>query len=139
MSPPSALIGRMRIAGQIGLLMMDPMNGHPRDRPAFERERPADRKEILKTSGHFVRAVRVQPVITHADTQPCGHPIKKDRGPENLPAEKKQRGDRPQMEQDHDAGNGPVGLLLVEHVDFGLPLLLWRLVHHAISDLRTDL
>jgi len=37
MRPPGAFVGRMRVAGQIGVLMMHAVRGHPGNGPALER------------------------------------------------------------------------------------------------------
>ena len=42
-----AFARRVRIAFLIGLLMMDAMRGHPEDRAALERQRAAEREEVL--------------------------------------------------------------------------------------------
>ena len=34
-SPPSPVAGRVRVAGQVGLLMVNPVGGHPENRTAF--------------------------------------------------------------------------------------------------------
>ncbi len=74
--------GRMRIALLIGFLMVNTMHGDPEDRPAFERQRAANGEEILQPERAFVSPVRMQPVVSHADSEAGGDPIKEDRDPE---------------------------------------------------------
>jgi hypothetical protein len=74
MRPPAAIVRRVRIARQVGLLMVDAMGGHPENRAAFEGQRAADRKQVLQGERHLVRAVGVQPMVAHADPQPRGEP-----------------------------------------------------------------
>jgi hypothetical protein len=72
--PPTAIVRRVRIARQIGFLVVDAMRGHPENRAAFEGQRAADRKQVLQGQRHLVRAVGMQPVVAHADAQPRGEP-----------------------------------------------------------------
>jgi len=58
----------MWIAVLIGLLVMDSMHGNPENRSALERQSATQRKEILESQWNFIRAVGVEPVISHADT-----------------------------------------------------------------------
>ena len=48
------------------------------------------------------RPVRVQPVVPEADPEPDGHPVQRDRDEQIRPREKEQRGNRSDMECDHD-------------------------------------
>jgi hypothetical protein len=45
----------VRIAIFVGELVMDTVRRNPKHRPAFERQRPADREEILDPLGRLVR------------------------------------------------------------------------------------
>ena len=78
--PERALTRRVRIAFLIRLLMMDAMRRDPEDRSAFERERAADREEVLDELGGLVAAVREQPVIRHADAEHAAGVVENQRG-----------------------------------------------------------
>ena len=73
--PEGAIARRMRIARLVGLLMMDAMGGHPEDRPAFERQRAANGKEILEPHRDLIGPMGVQAMIAHADAEPGGEVI----------------------------------------------------------------
>ena len=78
--PEAAVARRVRIAVVVGVLVVDAVRRHPEDRPALERQRAADRQEVLEGLRRLVAAVRVQPVIAQADAEPDGHPVQR-RGP----------------------------------------------------------
>ena len=80
--PPAAVARAVRIAGLVGKLVMDAVSANPEDRPAFERERCANRGEIFKRLRALVSAVRMQPVIAHADSPAQSHPVERKRCPE---------------------------------------------------------
>ena len=46
--PEAADARRVRIERLVGVLMVQAVRGDPEDRPAFERQRAADREEILE-------------------------------------------------------------------------------------------
>ncbi len=73
--PPGAVVRRVRVAGTVGELMVNPMRRHPENRPSLQRQGSANGQEILQGSRKFVRAVGVQAVITHANPQSDTHPI----------------------------------------------------------------
>ena len=64
-----------RILGLVGVLVMLSMRRDPEDRSALERQRGTDRQEILKPPRRAEAAVRMQPVIAHADAEPDRHPV----------------------------------------------------------------
>jgi len=100
----AALPGRVRVAGLVGFLMMDAVNGHPEDGAAFEAERSAEGEEVFQPHRAFVAPMRMQPVVAHADSQTGGNPIDENRNEEPTPAEHKQSGDGTdvnQGERDH--------------------------------------
>ena len=59
----------MRIAGLIGKLMVHAVGGHPEDRSAFQRHRAERGEEIFQPERNLIGAVRVQPVVAHADAR----------------------------------------------------------------------
>src|SRR5579864_8161736 len=79
-SPPGALIGRVRIAGQVGILVMNSMRGDPGNGSAFQGQRAADGEKILEAHRHLVGPVGVQAMVAHADSQAGGHPVEDNRG-----------------------------------------------------------
>ena len=80
----------MGVARLIGFLMMDPVHGDPKNRPAFEAQRSAKGKEIFKPDRAFVSPVGMQPMVSHADTEAGGDPIKEHGSPKPGPAEHEQ-------------------------------------------------
>ena len=77
--PQSALARRVRIAFHVRKLVVNSMSRHPRNRSAFESQRPASRQEVLHPFRCFVSAMRQQPVIAHADPETSGNPPKHKR------------------------------------------------------------
>ena len=73
--------------------MVDAMNGHPEDRTAFEAERSAKGEEVFQPHRAFVASMRVEPVVSHADSKTGGNPVQEHRGEEPVPTEHKQRRD----------------------------------------------
>ncbi len=70
--------------------MVQAMHGGPGDRTAFERKRPADSKKVFEKDRDLVRAVRVQPVVPHADAEADSQPVEKQGDGEKLPSEHEQ-------------------------------------------------
>ena len=76
--PEAAFTRRVRIAVLVGVLMMDAVRRDPEDRPAFERERPAQRQEVLDRFRGLEPAVGQQPVIADADAEADHDPVDDD-------------------------------------------------------------
>jgi hypothetical protein len=89
----------MRVAGHIGKLVMHAVSGHPEDRAAFQRHRAEGGKDVFHPERNLIRAVRVQPVITHADPEPDRDVVKHGRHGEGLPTEHEQGGNGPDMQE----------------------------------------
>ena len=100
--PPFAVTGRMRIAGAVRELMVHAMHADPEDRPAFQRQRSAYRKEILNPLRSFVAAMRQQPMVAHADSEAAGEPPKEGRNPKRLPGKVKECNYRTDMKSQHE-------------------------------------
>ena len=111
-SPPAAIAGRVRIARQIGFLVMDAMCRNPENRPAFESQCAANSKKILKGQRHLIRPVRVQPVVPHADSQSGGEPQQEQGDRQVRPTEHKQRANGARVQDDESQGGLPVQPLL---------------------------
>ena len=77
----------MRIAFLVGVLVMHAVRGDPEDRPALERQRAADREEVLERLRGLEAAVRVQPVVAEADAEADRHPVQHERDDQIRPAE----------------------------------------------------
>ena len=77
-SPDAAIVGGMRVAFFVGVLVMHAMSSNPEDGPAFESERAADREEILHPFGSLVAAMGEQAVVAHADAEAAGDPPEQD-------------------------------------------------------------
>ena len=96
-------IGECGSPSLIGILVMNAVRGHPENRSAFERQRRANRQQILHPLRSLVAAMRQQPVIAHPDAQAARNPPQKQRDKKCLPGEKEQRGDRAQMKASMNA------------------------------------
>ena len=92
--------------------MVDAMRSHPEDRPAFEGHGAADGKQVFESQGHLVRAVRVQPVVAHADPQSGGEPQEEQGDRQVRPTEHEERRDGADMQKDQYQGGRPVQGLL---------------------------
>ena len=60
---------------------------------------PQTAKKYSSQSGHLVGAVRVQPVVAHADAEADGHVIQDGGDGQSLPAKHEQGGDGPDMQE----------------------------------------
>src|SRR5271165_1157337 len=96
---------------------MDSMRRNPENRTAFERQGTTNGKKILKSQGHPIRPVSVQPMIAHADAKARAHPEEEERDSQCTPTEQEQRGDRPEVEKAEGDAVGPVYFSRVGQVD----------------------
>ena len=87
--PPFAVDRRMRVAFQIGILMMNAVRRHPENRPAFECQRRTPGQEVLHPLRRPVSAMRQQPVIAHADTEAARYPPQENGGKKCRPGKEK--------------------------------------------------
>ena len=75
MTPPAAVVRRVRVARPVAELMMLAMHGDPSDRRNL---RPPGPPTISERAPHkrvgLEAAVRQQPMIAQADPQPAGDP-----------------------------------------------------------------
>ena len=101
--PEAAVARRVRIAVVIRMLMVNAVGRHPEDRAAFERQRSADRQEVLERFRRLVAAMGVQPVIAEADAEADRHPMQHDGHQQIGPAEIEKRRDRQNMKDHHHA------------------------------------
>ena len=108
MAPPLAIARRVRIAIFVGELVMDSVSCNPKHRPAFERQRPADRQEILDPLRRLVGTMGQQTVIPHSDSQAQRNPVKRQCGKESRPAEEEKSGDRPSVKKREGRHRYPV-------------------------------
>src|ERR1700722_788909 len=108
MRPPFPVPRRMRVAGAIGELMMEPMRRYPEQRAAFQRERPANRQKIFDAPRNFIGSVSEQAVIAHADSKTESNPIKQDRRNCGRPTEVEQSGHGPNMDNRKRYDGDPV-------------------------------
>ena len=104
--PPSR--GECGSPSLVGVLMMDAMGRYPEDRPAFERQRRADRQEVFQPLRALEAAVRQQPVIAHADAEATRTPSRRTALQKSFPAEQEERSQCADMECDHEAGSNPI-------------------------------
>ena len=88
--------------------MVDAMHGNPENRAAFESQRAANGEEIFQPDRAFVSPMRMQPVVSHADSEAGGDPIKEDRDPETAPTEHEQRRDCADVKKAHRDRRRPV-------------------------------
>src|SRR5579863_2520674 len=99
MRPESSVARRMRVAGLVGVLMMDAVRRHPADGTTLQSQGPADGQQILDPLRRLVAAVRKQSVVTHPDAQALRHPPQKQRKRQRLPTEYEQGSDGADVEQ----------------------------------------
>jgi hypothetical protein len=107
----------MWIAGLVGFLMVNAVRGNPENRPAFQSQGSANRKEILQPSRNFIGSMGMQAMITHTDAQTSGHPEQKSSDCKTAPVEHKKCYESADMENRQSQNRGPVHLLAVRDVD----------------------
>ncbi len=95
--PPGAFARRVRVAGPVGELMVNPMRCDPENRAALQRQGSANSQEILQYDRQLVRAVGVQTVITHTDAQTDTDPVEHSCRQQTSPAKHKKGGKGPKM------------------------------------------
>ena len=99
---------------------MNAMRGHPENWTALKRQRAAESQEIFERPWKLVRTMRVQPMVSHADTQANADPIKKRSYKNGAPAEHEQGRYRAHVQDGQDGDVGPVQLpLFIDTLDFG--------------------
>src|SRR5437660_9903401 len=74
MRPETAVMGRVRIAFLISVLMMDAMDRNPKERPAFQRQSTADGQKGFHPFISFVTTVTQQAMVAHPNTEAAGNP-----------------------------------------------------------------
>ena len=84
------------------------MCAYPKDWSAFKCQSATYRKEILQSQWDFVRPMRQQAMVAHADAETSSHPIQENRGDCGMPIEHEQRGDCPEMEKHQSDDCWPV-------------------------------
>src|SRR6185369_9092433 len=99
----------MRIAGLVRQTMMQTMCGYPEYRATFQCHGGKNGEQIFNPLGCFIRAMRQQAVITHADTHSAGKPPQNCAERDSLPAEEKQRENGTDMKGSHKEDSDPVG------------------------------
>ncbi len=91
MAPPGAFARRMRVAGDVGVLVVlathaDPVNGRTfAGHRAQKRQEPPHKRIRLET------LVRQQPMVAQAHAQPAGQPRHDQQQQQALPGEDKRR------------------------------------------------
>src|SRR5947209_2630561 len=121
--PPGSVARAVRVGGNVRVRVMNPVGRDPLDRPALQRQRGADRENILDPLRRLVAAVRQQPVVAHADAEASGHPEDDEGNDQRRPREHEERGHRAYVEDDHGDGGCPV--------DAPRPLLVRQLRFHV--------
>src|SRR5258708_26059063 len=106
--PPFAVDGRMRIAIFTRILMMNAVGSHPENGSALERQRSADRQEILDPLRSLVAAVCEQAMIAHADAQAARHPPQEHGDEQRLPCEEEKSGHCSNVEEHHECRGHPI-------------------------------
>src|SRR5207237_6833494 len=72
----------------------------------------ANGEEVLESQRQFVRAMRVQAMIAHADAQAGSDPIQNDGRGQGLPAKHEQSSQSAEVQDRQNDNDGPVELLL---------------------------
>src|SRR5262249_2053009 len=101
MCPETAVAWRMRIAFYISILVMNAMRRHPEKWPAFQRQRGADRQEVLNPFICLESTMGQQPMVTHANAQAAGNPPQQHGRNKRLPGKHEQRRDCAYMKCHH--------------------------------------
>ncbi len=125
-SPPGAVVRRVRVAFLVGVLMMHAMRGYPEDGSAFEGEAAAGGDEVFEPARSLVAAVREQAVVGHADADVDSEEIHDEEDGQVRPGEEEERGDGSDVEEPHGDGGNPVDaalLVLAAHAEVLLDLL----------------
>src|SRR5664279_5470627 len=113
MGPPSTVVWSVRIAGTVSDLVMDSVRGHPEHRPAFKRERSANREEILDPFGRRISAMGQQAMVAHADAHIDRKDVEDCSDGDGFPRKEKESSDSQDMKKDHEGGRQPIaGLTL---------------------------
>src|SRR5579862_5040650 len=100
--PEAAIARRMRITLYVGILVMYAVCRHPEKRAAFQRQRGAERQEILHPFMGLEAAMREQTVISNADSQASRNPPQYHCSEKSLPCKHEERSDRANMKSDHE-------------------------------------
>jgi hypothetical protein len=108
MRPPGSIVGRVGIAILIGLLMMNPVCGHPGNGAALQSERSANGESVVKPYWCLERAMRVKAMVAEANPQTGGGPIEHRRYEKEFPRKEKKTSDRADMEKHHENGRRPI-------------------------------
>ena len=108
MGPPAAFARGVGVAVVVAELMVNAVRGHPEDGAALERERGAERHEVLKPLGDLVATVREQAVVAHANADVNGQNVKNDHRGQTPPAEEEKRSKRTDVEDCDDPECEPV-------------------------------
>src|SRR5262249_7061557 len=110
MGPEAADASGVRVGRLVRVLMVQTVGGHPEDRAALERERPAQGEKILEDLGRLEAAVGVQPVVAHADAEADGSPVQNGGDEKNRQEEQKDRSDVLCVNQDKNEAGRPADL-----------------------------
>src|SRR2546423_7785194 len=121
--PPRPVARAVRVGGRVRMRVVNPVRRDPLDGPAFERQRGAERQEILDPLRRLVAVVRQQPVVAHAYAEAPGHPEYDERDDERRPREHEERGQRARVEYDHCDEGLPV--------DSSRPASVYRFCFHV--------
>jgi hypothetical protein len=108
MRPPDAIAGRVWIAFMIGFLMMDAVCGYPGNRPTFQSESAANGKRVIKPDRRLEGSVRMQPMVTQADPQPCCGPIERHGYEKQFPGKEEESRNGAGMENHQGDGREPI-------------------------------
>jgi len=124
--PPGAVVGGVRVAFVVGVLMVDAVGSDPEDGSAFEREAAAHGDEVLDPPGGLVAAMGEQAMIGHANADVDREEVHDEEDGEIFPGEEEKSGDGSYVEEAHGDGGDPVDaalLVLAAHAEVLLDLL----------------
>ena len=108
MGPPGAVARGVRIARLIGFLVMDPVGGHPEDRAALQGQGSTDREKVLQQERHLVGPVRMQAMLSQADSHARCQPQQNQGGDQIVPVEQKHGRHSSHVQKSQDNHNHPV-------------------------------
>src|SRR5262252_3090472 len=98
----------MRVAVDIGKLMMNAVRRDPENRAALERQRGAPGEKVLDPLWSFVSAMGKKTVVAHANAQAAGDPPQENGDEKCRPGKKEKSGNSAQVKKSHGRSRAPV-------------------------------
>src|SRR5271170_1306859 len=119
--PPRTFFGCVRIAGVVAVLVMDAMNGYPKDWSTFKRERCANSEQILNPLWSLKTTMCKQAVVADANAEVDSQNPQDGGHCQTAPTEVEEGCNRADVEGADEAGRHPIDSATVgftAHADF---------------------